>query len=172
MISLQVLGTISRPHGLAGTLKVNIHAAGAMPLSENEPVFIQLQGGPVPFFIQECVATAHNVWHVKLDEVDTVEAANRFVAKELLVEEHLLQGAISQATDALIGFSVTDHEKGAIGVVAGILETAQHPVLEIAHNEKLILIPWVEAIVKEIDEEAQTIAVEAPDGLIDLYMNG
>ena len=61
--------------------------------------------------------------------------------------------------------------KGAIGQVAGVMETAQHPILEVEFEDKLILIPWVKEIVKEIDDKAKTIKVESPDGLIDLYIN-
>ena len=172
MVNLKVLGTISRSHGLKGAFKVNIHSAGILPIEKEEPVFIQLQGGPVPFFVEECVAASHDVWMMKLDEIDSIEAADKFVGKELFIEESNFIGIKAEATEALVGFSVTDFEKGDIGVVSGILETAQHPVLEIELDDKLILVPWVDAIVKEIDSDTKTIKIEAPDGLIDLYING
>ena len=74
--------------------------------------------------------------------------------------------------DELIGYAVIDVEKGAIGVVTGVMETAQHPILEIDNKGTQILVPWVEAIVKDVDDGARVIKIEAPDGLIDLYMNG
>lgn len=172
MVNLKVLGTISRSHGLKGTFKVNIHSAGILPIEKDEPVFIQLQGGPVPFFIEECWATSHNVWAMKLDEIDSLEVADNFVGKEMLIEEDSFVGIKTDATQELIGFQVEDFEKGHIGLVSGILETAQHPVLEIELDDKLILVPWVDAIVKKIDLHARIIKIEAPDGLIDLYING
>lgn len=151
---------------------MNIHSAGIMPIEKDEPVFIQLQGGLVPFFVEECSAASHDIWTMKLDEVDSVEAADKFVGKDIFIEEANFIGIKTEATDELVGFSVEDFEKGDIGVVSGILETAQHPVLEIELGDKLILMPWVDAIVKEIDADAKTIKIEAPDGLIDLYING
>lgn len=172
MVDLKVLGTITRSHGLKGAFKVNIHSAGIQPLEKDEPVFIQLQGGPVPFFVEECSAASHDVWTMKLEEIDSLEATDKFVGQEMLIEEVNFVGIKTEATNELVGFQVEDFEKGDIGMVSGILETAQHPVLEIDFEDKLILVPWVDAIVKEIDVDARTIKIEAPDGLIDLYVNG
>ena len=170
MNNLKAVGTITRSHGLKGAFKVNIHSAGILPIEKDEPVFIQLQGGPVPFFVEECSAASHDVWLMKLEEVDSLEAADKFVEKEMLIEEANFIGIKTEATNELVGFRVEDFEKGDIGLVSGILETAQHPVLEIELGDKLILVPWVDAIVKETDEDAKTIKIEAPDGLIDLYL--
>ena len=172
MNNLIVLGTITRSHGLKGFFKLNIHSAGIPPIEKEEPVFIQLQGGPVPFFVEECSAASHDVWIMKLEEIDFLEAAEKFVGKEILIEEASFVGIKTEATNELVGFSVEDYEKGDIGLVSGILETAQHPVLEIDFDDKLILVPWVDAIVKEVDMDARTIKIDAPDGLIDLYVNG
>lgn len=172
MFDLKVLGTVTRSHGLKGSFKVNIHTAGLLPIGKEEPVFIQIQGGPVPFFVEECSASSHDTWTMKLDEVDTLEQAERLVGKELFIEAGKLVGVIADEADELIGYTVTDLEKGAIGVVTGVMETAQHPILEIDNKGTQILVPWVGAIVKAVDEEWRTIRIEAPDGLIDLYMNG
>ncbi|MGB0918862.1 MAG: ribosome maturation factor RimM [Flavobacteriales bacterium] len=172
MDNLKVLGTITRSHGLKGFFKVNIHSAGLPPIEKEEPVFIQLQGGPVPFFVEECSAASHNLWIMKLEEIDTLEAADKYVGKEMLMEESSFVGVKTEATEELVGFRVEDSEKGQIGLVSGIMETAQHPVIEIEQDDNLILVPWVDAIVKEIDMDARLIKIEAPDGLIDLYVNG
>ena len=172
MDNLKVLGTITRSHGLKGFFKVNIHSAGLPPIEKDEPVFILLQGGPVPFFVEECSAASHDMWTMKLEEIDSMEKAETFIGKELLIEEERFVGIKIDATDELVGYKVIDSEKGDIGLVSGILETAQHPVLEIEHGDKQILVPWVDAIVKDIDDVKRVIQIEAPDGLIDLYING
>ena len=141
MVDLKVLGTITRSHGLKGAFKVNIHSAGIQPLEKDEPVFIQLQGGPVPFFVEECSAASHDVWTMKLEEIDSLEATDKFVGQEMLIEEVNFVGIKTEATNELVGFQVEDFEKGDIGMVSGILETAQHPVLEIDFEDKLILVP-------------------------------
>ena len=151
---------------------MNIQSAGFPPIEKDKPVFIHLQGGPVPFFVEECSASSHDMWTMKLEEIDSLEKVETFVGKEMLIEEARFVGIKTDATAELVGYKVIDAEKGDIGLVSGILETAQHPVLEIDHGNKQILVPWVDAIVKEIDDEKRIIQIEAPDGLIDLYING
>jgi 16S rRNA processing protein RimM len=172
VVDLKVLGTITRSHGLKGAFKVNLHTAGIQPIESEEPVFIQLQGGPVPFFVEECSAASHNVWTMKIEGIDSLEQAEKFIGREIFIEEQRFAGIKTDATDELVGYRVIDAEKGDIGLVSGILETAQHPVLEIDQDDKQILVPWVDAIVKDIDDEKRVIQIEAPDGLIDLYING
>ncbi len=172
MFDLKVLGTVTRSHGLKGSFKVNIHTAGFSPIEKDEPVFIQIEGGPVPFFVEDCSASSHDTWSMKLDDIDTLEQAERLVGRELLIEAQKLLGVMVDEADELIGYAVIDVEKGAIGVVTGVMETAQHPILEIDNKGTQILVPWVEAIVKDVDDGARVIKIEAPDGLIDLYMNG
>jgi 16S rRNA processing protein RimM len=109
---------------------------------------------------------------MKLEEIDSLEDANSHVGKEMFIEQAKFIGIKTEATAELVGFQVEDFEKGDVGVVTGILETAQHPVIEIEKDGNLILVPWVDAIVKDINLDAQRIKIEAPDGLIDLYVNG
>ncbi|MCF8276144.1 MAG: ribosome maturation factor RimM [Flavobacteriales bacterium] len=172
MVDLKVLGTIIRSHGLKGAFKVNIQSAGVPALEKDEPVFIQLQGGPVPFFVEECSFATRDKLIMKIEGVDSLDKAEQMIGKELFLERERFEAPEADASDELFGFEVFDEEKGLIGVVSGVLENPQHPILEISHGEKTILIPWVEAIVKEVDEDARTIHIEAPDGLIDLYVNG
>jgi 16S rRNA processing protein RimM len=168
---LVFLGTIYRSHGLKGFFKINVHTAGIPALEKDEPVFIQLQGGPVPFFVEECSQASHDILLMKIEDVDTIEEADKLVGTEIFIESKKFDGIETDANEGLVGYAVTDHEKGVIGKVAGVMETAQHPILEVEFEEKVILIPWVKEIVKEIDDKAKTIQVETPDGLIDLYVN-
>ena len=118
MDNLKVLGTITRSHGLKGFFKVNIHSAGLPPIEKDEPVFIQLQGGPVPFFVEECTASSHNVWILKLEEVDSLEEAEKYIGREMFIEESRFVGIKTDATDELVGFKVEDFEKGMIESVS------------------------------------------------------
>ena len=172
MNDLKVLGTISRSHGLKGSFKVAVHAAGFPILEKDEPVFIQLQGGPVPFFVEECRVDGHNKLVLKLEDVDSLEKANSLVGNEMLLERNRFDAPEQDASVSLLGYTVVDAEKGNIGRVSGIMDSPQHPILEVAFEDKTILIPWVEEIIQEVEVEKEVISIVAPDGLIDLYING
>lgn len=172
MKDLKVLGTVVRSHGLKGAFKVNVHATGVPDIEEGEPVFIRLQGGPVPFFVEECSANTSDRMVLKVEDVNTLEQAEKLLGSEILLELERFDDGTPDTSEELIGFTVIDAEKGNIGTVSGFMDTPQHPILEVAYEDKTILIPWVEEIVKEVEVEKKVISVEAPDGLIDLYING
>lgn len=172
MNDLKVLGTISRSHGLKGAFKVNVYAKGVPELEEGEPVFIRLQGGPVPFFVEEFRMSSAEKVVLKVEGVDNLEAADKLAGNELLLEASRFEDVTPDASEELLGFTVIDHEKGNIGTVSGFMDSPQHPILEVAFQDKVILIPWVDEMIKEVELEKKVISIEAPDGLIDLYING
>jgi 16S rRNA processing protein RimM len=171
-VELRVLGTIGRSHGLNGALKVNITADSDYLLEKGEPVFVRLQGGPVPFFIQDIQQANEHSLVMKLDDVDDITKTDRFIGAEVLLPEESFQSSDDMDAEMLIGFSVTDIHHGAIGVVSGIMQLPQQTVLELQFNGKEILVPFVDGIIRSIDSGARTVEVETPDGLIDLYLNG
>ena len=64
----------------------------------DEPVFLLLDGAPVPFFIADEGLTVrnHTSYIVKFDYVDTLAQAGRLVGCEVLFEKELLEGQESE----------------------------------------------------------------------------
>jgi 16S rRNA processing protein RimM len=169
---LKPVGTITRSHGLQGALKANIHIAGFPDLDKGEPVFILLQGGPVPFFVEEIDKQGKGQLILKLEDVNSLQQTERLIGCELLMERGKFDVPDQDASNELIGYKVVDDEKGDIGTVSGIMDNPQHPILEIELKGKTILVPWVEEIINEVDMNTRVVKISAPDGLIDLYING
>jgi 16S rRNA processing protein RimM len=68
-------------------------------------------------------------------------------------------------------FRVVDVAHGKIGVVDGVLDLPQNPLIKIIFKEKEILIPITDDIIKKVDRKNKEISIDAPDGLIDIYLN-
>ena len=68
------------------------------------------------------------------------------------------------------GFRVIDAEKGDIGIIQSIIEYPAQPLFQIMKGDTEILIPVIDPVIKKVDREAKTIFIEAPNGLIDLYL--
>jgi 16S rRNA processing protein RimM len=170
--NLTVFGYVLRPHGLKGSLKVKLIGGGIPQIEKDEPVFIPLQGGPVPFFAEEPVDTVRDTVVIKLEGIDTVEAAERFVGKEVLIEPERLQVEEPTGLDVLVGYTVVDVNLGHLGTVSGIMELPMQSILEIDQNGKQILVPAVEDILLSIDTDTKTITLDTPPGLVDIYLNG
>ena len=59
----------------------------------------------------------------------------------------------------------------AIGKVKAVLEYPNQAVLQVFHDKKEVLIPISNQIIVEFNRENSTIVVNAPDGLLDLYLS-
>jgi 16S rRNA processing protein RimM len=70
----------------------------------------------------------------------------------------------------IIGFQVSDQQHGDIGVVEDILELPHQALFQIRFGEKEILIPIVDEIIKKVDRRKKVLLIEAPPGLIEIYL--
>lgn len=69
----------------------------------------------------------------------------------------------------LVGMRVEDDERGAVGTVSDVFPGGAHELLAVATPRRSeVLIPFVDAIVHEVDETARVVRVRLPDGLLEL----
>jgi 16S rRNA processing protein RimM len=68
------------------------------------------------------------------------------------------------------GFQVVDQNHGNIGVIDDILELPHQSLFQIRHGEKEILIPIVDEIIQKVDRRKKLLLIEAPAGLIEIYL--
>ncbi len=70
----------------------------------------------------------------------------------------------------VIGYRVMDVEKGELGTVKDFLDGGAQDLLVMDYQGKEVLIPIQDEVVGLADHEAQTIEVELPEGLLELYL--
>jgi 16S rRNA processing protein RimM len=68
------------------------------------------------------------------------------------------------------GYTVMDKNFGNAGIVEEVLEYPHQAVLRVLLRNKEILIPITDDIVLDVDREKRIIHTEAPEGLIELYL--
>lgn len=168
--NLRPAGRIVRTHGLNGNLRVASDYELSEILPAGVPVFVQMAQGPVPFFVRS-IGPVGNGYAIELDWISTLDEANKLVGRDILLDQNLLTED-QDDLDELIGFAVSDIHHGPLGPVTEISHTAAHPIMHIDFNGKEILIPIVDELIAQFDDEARLITIDAPQGLIDLYLNG
>lgn len=70
----------------------------------------------------------------------------------------------------VIGFTVIDKERGALGPITTIYERSSQPVIECGHDGRLILIPVHDDLIVKIDRKNCSFHVDLPEGLVDIYL--
>ena len=67
-------------------------------------------------------------------------------------------------------FTVVDKNFGHVGKVKEVLDYTNQAVMQIFNGEKEILVPINSHIILRVDREKKEIAIQAPEGLIEMYM--
>ena len=160
------LGYISRKHGYKGD--VNIKLETPAKHKELAHMFIDLNGGLVPFFIDSFRLKKENIALVKLEDIDSEQEAQALVGKEVYLPLELLDETQQNELTELIGFEVVDAVHGNIGIVSDILDNNAQELFQIKNEEREFLIPITEEFIQKI--ENNTIYLQTPEGLIDLFL--
>lgn len=167
------IGEVSKTHNLQGSVIISTDG-DLLEQYADEPVFLLLDGAPVPFFIAEDGLTVrnHSSYIVKFDYVDSLTQAERLVGSEVLLERALLEEEEMDESDGdiyeLIDFEVRDQISGQIGRVLDVADYSGNIVLTVLILEKEVLLPLSENFVSEVDFEHKYLQVQIPQELMEL----
>lgn len=172
--ALTAIGYTRKTYGLQGLLKLRIEEQFLEDFLQAEVVFITQKGHPLPFFIEEVVEKGQLM--VKLEEVDTKEAAQALTScelflrdKDILPDDERTYFPTSDLQFAfLVDYQLEDLTKGLIGPILDVLEYPQQEMALVNYQSKELLIPLNEQLIASIKEEQKIIQVDLPEGLLDL----
>ena len=125
-------------------------------LDPKEPVFIEFDGLPVPFFIEKSVRKGNSraIWH--LCGVDSLRDAEEICGKMVSADT----GEDAEDEEDFSGWTLQD--KGTeVGVIEGIEDIPGNPCLLMGGR----LIPFHEDLVLDVDPEARILNMDLPAGL-------
>ena len=163
------LGEIVATHGLLGWFKLNPFNPGTTALKRGAEVFLDRAGNPTAFLLE--TSTPHNrQLLIKLQQVDSIEAAADYVGSTLSISESALEVlAPGQYYHyQIIGFEVFTNGGERVGVVQSTLATAAGELYLVQNGSKEHLIPAVKEIIDKIDFFNRTVTIDPPAGLLDL----
>jgi 16S rRNA processing protein RimM len=166
-----VIGTIIKTHGVKGELIVSTKNPNLLQ-NIKESVFLEIEGLLVPFFVEKIVPTSNNHFRILFDCVKSEADAKKIIRTTVFVSLKSVQSDISYENNKNIlkGFLVSDAKYGNVGVVTDIVDSDTNPLIVINNNGKEILIPIHHDLIKDVDLNNKHLYIDAPEGLIDLYM--
>ena len=164
------IGHFTKPHGIKGELSL-VTDLDVFDRVDDPCVICDMDGIYVPFFVDSYRYKTDTVVLVKLEDVDSEDEARTFMGKEVYfpkdaVSDEDLEGDASW--DAVIGFSVKDVHKGFIGDIVDVDDSTINVLLRVDHDGKEVLIPAVDELIVNIDQDAENITVDLPEGLLEL----
>jgi len=169
---LFLLGKIVRNTGARGEVVFQFVTGSSARYKNVESVFIKINENLVPFFIDHFKIKSQHQAVVKLFDLDDVEDAKILTGCEL----YTLSGELPKVKgnkfsyDQVLGFAVIDSSYGSIGKIAAIMDLPHQAIYKIDFEGKEILIPVVPEIIKKVDHKKNTVFIDAPEGLIGIYL--
>ena len=129
-------------------------------LKSQEPVFIEFDGIPVPFFI-ESVEEKGSRYIVRFEDVDT-----QALAEELVGREVILSGSEEDDEESIIGLKVRDKRtRRTVGSIVDFSDYGGNMVITVeTDGGEEVLLPLHEELVESIRGDVMTLDI--PEGLI------
>jgi len=166
------LGKVLKTHGNKGDVLVHLDVDDPERYHKLESVYLDLHGERIPFFITSLELKHNRRAIVRFVDFETLEDAESLAGLEMylpITTLPVLKGSQFYYHE-IKGFQVIDQNHGKIGVIDDILELPHQSLLQIRLGEKEILIPIVDEIIKKVDRGKKLLMIEAPAGLIEIYL--
>ena len=165
------IGKFVATFGVGGELILQHHLGKKSSLKGLETIYLEAaKDEMLPYFIDSTRIKTETEIYLKLEDVDTKEAARPFVRREIWLEEsefHKYAG--KSAPISLLGFHIIDNGTD-IGEILEVIEQPHQVLCRISINGKDALIPIHEETLQKLDKKKKQIVVELPDGLLDVFM--
>lgn len=156
-------GTVNKTHGTKGDLMVSVTTGKPI----REWAFLEIQGKPVPFYVESFQPTFDDFALLKLKGVHSLEQAQQLIGYTLLqLKGKRSKSALHPEDEELLGYLLVDEARGTIGKVEALEEFPNQLLFRTTFNGAELLIPAVDAFIKDINDTQQTITLVLPEGLL------
>jgi len=158
---LQV-GKVLKSHGVEGEILVGVRDLAPEDINIGEPVFVEFDGLPVPFFIRSFRQRGNDKAILAFEDINTLEDAEEFVGRALWMEEDLFEDEeADESYEDFVGWTV----KG-VGPVTAFLDIPANPCLEVESAGGSVILPLHEDLILSLDPATRTLELSIPSGLL------
>ena len=146
---MQRIGQVLKSNGRDGELLVSFSGIAPEDIDLEEPVFIEFDGLPVPFYFESFTPRGNNRALVRLTGVHNLTDADELSGAAVYAEDDLYE----DEEEDLTGWTVLDETGRTIGTVAAHEDIPGNPCIVLRTERGEALVPLHEELVLEIDEE-------------------
>ena len=125
--------------------------------------------GPRTAVVRAVSARGQDTWDVSFEGVDSIDSSESIVGSYCLVADDELPAMSPEDEPALLaGFAVEDEALGTLGEVAAVEGSAEQALLVVEGPYGQVLVPFVDALVLNVDETSRIVTTSVPEGLVHL----
>ena len=170
------IGKFVAVHGLKGELLL-IHELGKKTsLKGLQAIFIEEKKNSfLPWFIETTKIKSEKEIYLKLEGINTREAAIKLTQKEIWLQEAdpiaigFKKFAAKTAPAGLLGYTIINNNE-SLGEILELIEQPHQLLCRLEIKGKEVLIPLHEESLKKVNHKKREVLVELPDGLLEIYL--
>ena len=160
---LQYLGEFIKLFSFKG--EIILYSDNTISLIENlDTIFIDIDGAFVPFQIKKSNSHKKNIFRVLLEGISSESEAKDLLKKSVYINKLENQDNINNIVD---NFNVYKNNE-YLGIVISTINKTGQTIIEVKMKEKIVLIPFVDEFIVEINYDLNKIDMILPDGLLDI----
>jgi len=168
-----ILGKLTKPFRYSGELILWMDVDDAGPYRDLKLIWLELRKQLVPYSILK-LKPHKDRFVVKLEGVTTEDGARELCGQDIylpIVQLPKLTGNVFYFHE-VPGWTVVDLNSGVeLGKVKRVLDHGPYPMLEVDSGGTDLILPLPENFKIEVDRDNQTLKVEVPEGLVDVFTN-
>ncbi len=170
MIKYVSVGKILNFHGIQGEAKVGFTKNQADFFCALDMVYVKSEHVYIPLKIKS-IRLHKNFALVKFEGINSVNELLKYKGAFLYVEESTIREALEEdefLVDELVSLEVFDENGKKLGFVVGVSNNGANDLLSVKTNSKqIVLVPFVKAIVTNVDITGKKIIINNIEGLIE-----
>ena len=162
------IGYVAKSHGLKGEVTI-VLGPECPDLEGVNSILVEVGHQLVPHFI-EFISIKGVKAYLKLEDVSSPEGAMALKGCSLFLPKSdrpkLPRGDFY--SDEVVGFEVTDSEKGLLGSVKEVFESGPNRFLILLYLGKEVMIPVNGPFITGLNKSKKKITVELPEGFLEI----
>lgn len=168
---IRPVGRFLKTHGVGGELVAAYTTADA-PWEHMRCLVVELDGIPVPFFIENDRPKGAATDLLKLADIDTEAEAAALCGHTIHALKEDLDAAGDDDADGfyiddLVGYEVESTDGTLSGRVDGFDDSTENVLLSIDTGDRQVLVPAVDEFIAAIDPDARRLTLDLPPGLVE-----
>ena len=167
------LGYVAKLHGFKGEVSLFLDVTNPEDYIDIDNVFIDINNQLTPFFIESFKLKNHPFAAVKFEGINSEMDAKIILRKNLYLPSSILKELEGNNfyDHEVVGYKVFDEQYGEVGVLESVIDLSVNPLIQVMNDSKEVLIPLLDDLVKKVDRENKILFINAPTGLISLYLD-
>jgi 16S rRNA processing protein RimM len=159
---VKTIGRITKTYGFEGAVIVRNEGGITREPEQGEPVFVVIDGIPVPFFTREAWSPSPGTLIISFDDYLTEKSVIGFKGCEVRTGK---EDNVKRDPSSLEGYTIIDKNSSFRGVIARVIQNPGQMIAAITSAGGEILIPMHQDLIISVDKKRKLIEMSLPSGL-------